>query len=279
MSLQGSLALNSVELDDLAPAQRRVAEYVLALPSEVERLSISELARASGVSAATVTKFCHALGFADLRTFRLELARANAQAARDPTPTQSGTLAGRVMESLSRASRILERTIAALDMAAFEAAVDALDRAERILVYGVGGSGAIAMDARFRFLRIGLNAAAYTDSQVLLWSTVTLKPTDIVIAISHSGRTKDTVEALSLAAASGCKTIALTSYKYSPLAEQAEICLVSSYEGTPSNEGGVLARISQLGIVDALAEEVAARHPENVDRAEKVVSALRSRDR
>jgi RpiR family carbohydrate utilization transcriptional regulator len=279
MSFHTSPVLNSLDLDDLAPAQRRVADYVAALPSDVERLSISDLARAAGVSAGTVTKFCHAVGFTDFRTFRLELARANALGGRNPTPTESGTLADRVKESLSRATRILERTIGDLDLAAFKAAVEAFDRADRILIYGVGGSGAIAMDAHFRFLRIGLNAAAYVDTQVQLWSTATLKPTDVVVAISHSGRTKDTVEALSLAGVSGCKTIALTSHKYSPLAERADICLVSSYEETPSNDGGVLARISQLGIVDALAEEVAARHPEHVDRAEKVVSALRSRNR
>jgi RpiR family carbohydrate utilization transcriptional regulator len=279
MTFHGSFLLGSIDPETLAPAQRRVADYVTALPIEAERLSISQLARAVGVSAATVTKFCHALGFADFKTFRLELTRANALGNIGLSDPRADTLAGRVKASLTRASRILARTYAGIDLVAFEAAVEALDRADRILIYGVGGSGAIAMDAHFRFLRLGLNAAAYADTQVQLWSTATLKPTDVVVAISHSGRTKDTVEALSLAGASGCKTIALTSHKYSPLAERAEICLVSSYEGEPPNDGGVLARISQLGIVDALAEEVAGRHPEHADRAEKVVSALRSRNR
>ena len=274
-----SPVLSARDPAELGPAQRRVAEYVVALPVEAERLSIVELARTVGVSPATVTKFCHALGYRDFKTFRLELARTNARGTSAPKGHGGDSLAGRARASLSRAARILERTSASLDLAAFKEAVEALDKAERVVIFGVGGSGAIAMDAHFRFLRIGLNAVAHTDTQIQLWSTTTLKPTDVVMAVSHSGRTKDTVEALALARASGCKTIALTSHKYSPLAKAADICLASTYEPTPSNEGGVMARFSQLGIIDALAEELAYRHPEHIDRAEKVASALRARNR
>jgi DNA-binding MurR/RpiR family transcriptional regulator len=276
---QTSTLLGAKDLDDLSPAQRRVAEYIDAFPRETELLSITDLAQAAHVCPATVTKLCHILGYQDFRTFRLEVARTNAQGTTAPKGHGADSLAGRAKASLSRAARILERTSASLDLAAFKEAVEALDKAERVVIFGVGGSGAIAMDAHFRFLRIGLNAVAHTDTQIQLWSTTTLRPTDVVMAVSHSGRTKDTVEALALARASGCKTIALTSHKYSPLAKAADICLASTYEPTPSNEGGVMARFSQLGIIDALAEELAYRHPEHIDRAEKVASALRARNR
>jgi RpiR family carbohydrate utilization transcriptional regulator len=266
-----------VVLSRLSSAQLRVAEYIRDSPIHIERFSITELASASKVSPATVTNFCRTLGFDDFKTFMLELAKATVRANFvEETPSEQ-TIAGRVQRSLDKATHVLEETKASLDYVEFEEAVDALRKSDRIVCFGVGGSGVIANDARFRFLRLGLSAVAYTDIHVQLWSTITLKDSDTVIAVSHSGRTLETIEALTLAKSSGSKTIALTSYRFSPLAKQADIRLISAHKETPFDDGSISARISQLGIIDALADELTTRDPAYIERAARVTSAIQAR--
>jgi DNA-binding MurR/RpiR family transcriptional regulator len=67
-----------VEGRPLSPAQRRVAAFLLKDPQEAVWLSAEELARRSGVSQPTVSRFAHALGFAGYPELR-EQARARVQ--------------------------------------------------------------------------------------------------------------------------------------------------------------------------------------------------------
>ena len=269
--------LSSESLSNLSSALQKVAEIIIAYPIKIEKMSISELATASGVSPATVTKFCRTLGFDDFNSFKLEIAKFNARISFLHKEEEADSMEGRIHRSFVRSVRVLEQTRSSVELEAFQAAAEAIEKADRVVCFGVGGSGVVASDVRFRFLRLGLHAVAYADSHIQLWSTTTLGKLDVVLAVSHSGRTAETIEALMLAKSSGSKTIALTSNRYSPLAKQADICLLSTFDETPFVDGSVLARISQLGIIDALAEELATRNPGYRERAERVTSAIQAR--
>ncbi len=54
---QANLLIRS-HLDQLKPAEKKVAEYVLQKREEVIHLSITKLAKEVGVSEATIVKFC-----------------------------------------------------------------------------------------------------------------------------------------------------------------------------------------------------------------------------
>ena len=58
----------------LRPAERRVADYVLANAAAVVRLSSTELGERSGTSDATVVKFSQRLGFRGYQDFKIALA-------------------------------------------------------------------------------------------------------------------------------------------------------------------------------------------------------------
>ncbi|MEG1578376.1 MAG: MurR/RpiR family transcriptional regulator, partial [Oscillospiraceae bacterium] len=55
------------------------ADYVLGHKLEVQNLTISELAAASGVSEATLTRFCHTVGCKGFNDFKLAIAQATAR--------------------------------------------------------------------------------------------------------------------------------------------------------------------------------------------------------
>ena len=61
----------------LAPAERRVADAIVADPAAVVGMSIAELAERCDTSQATVVRFCKHVGFDGYPDLRLALASAS----------------------------------------------------------------------------------------------------------------------------------------------------------------------------------------------------------
>lgn len=102
--------------------------------------------------------------------------------------------------------------------AMIEALVRALDENRRVLVVGVGRSGLIGKAFAVRLMHLGYKVFVMGDTIV-----PALRPNDILIAISGSGRTKLVIDAAEVAKSLGAKVIALTSFRDSPLANLSDI--------------------------------------------------------
>lgn len=253
-------------LPELRPAERRVGEAVVADPTSVARESITALAERCRTSAPTVVRFAKRMGFSGYPQLRLALAKAagieEGRTARGPI---SGTLdAGDTLEQVVAKigyadARAVEDTTAMLDIPALEAAVDALVRARRIDIVGVGASGVTAMDLRQKLSRLGLSAVDHHDRHAALTAVSLRGPGDVVIAVSHSGSTPDAIAPARLAAEQGVTAIALTNHPGSKLAQTADITLVTTTRETTFRSGAMASRIAQLVVVDCLFVGVAMR--------------------
>ena len=114
------------------------------------------------------------------------------------------------------------------------------------------------MDAKYRFMRLGLTCDALTDSHVQMMSAATLRPWDLAIGISFSGSTID-VEAIEKTKERGAKTMCITAYARSPLAKAADIKLIAASSETPLGSGSLRSKITQLLVLDLLYTVVALR--------------------
>ena len=76
-------------------------------------------------------------------------------------------------------------------------------------------------------------------------SAALLGPDDAAIGFSHSGASTAVLDAIAIARKQGARTIAVTSYAASPLAELAEVVLVSTSRGSPLLGENAAARIAQ----------------------------------
>lgn len=75
---------------------------------------------------------------------------------------------------------------------------------------------------------------------------------DVAVAVSHSGKTKQTIEAIRFAKAQGASIICITNFGASEIANLADIILLTaSHEKTLQSET-LVSRLSQLAIVDML---------------------------
>lgn len=262
-------------LPSLRPAERRVAEAVVADPAAAAELSISALAGKCATSETTVMRLCRSLGLDRYPELRLALARAaSREEARHGIGVQisgdigpNDTLADVVRKIGFSDARAVEDTTSTLDIEALGRAADALNGARRIDIYGIGASGFVCQDLHQKLHRIGLFASAWADPHGALTSAALLTDDDVAVGISHTGATRATIDPLRLAAARGATTIAITNSVASPLTEFANLVLTTAARETTFRSGATASRIAQLAVVDCLFVAVAQRSYERTVRA------------
>jgi DNA-binding MurR/RpiR family transcriptional regulator/CubicO group peptidase (beta-lactamase class C family) len=283
---RGLLVRIRAELPGLRPAERRVALAVLDDPAGVAQRSIGVLARQCDTSGTTVLRFCRAVGYRHYPDLRIDLARETSreEAGNGPGPLLTGdisptdTLAEIVAKIAWSDARAIEDTAATLDMDTLGRAIDAVTVAERVDIYGIGASGFVAQDLHQKLHRIGLLSSVWPDPHAALTSAALLGPSDVAIAISHTGTTIDTIEALRVAESRGATTIAITNFGDSPLAGHARLVLTTAARETTFRSGAMASRIAQLAVVDCLFVGVAQRSYERTMLAlERTFAAVQGR--
>lgn len=210
---------------ELRRAERRVADVVLADVSFAVDASNAEIARRAGASEPTVTRFCRAIGCDGVRDFKLKLAQSVVVgrlylAPGEPIPptTDGSPLWSVVFGEARNAIAAVERSV---DPADILRAADMVASAHQVLVFGLGGSStSLAHETQNRLFRYGVVTISHSDPYVLKMTAATLKPDDLVIAISGTGRTREVIEVVELAKHYRAKAICITA----PESDLAAIC-------------------------------------------------------
>jgi DNA-binding MurR/RpiR family transcriptional regulator len=264
-------------LSRLTASERQVAEYLLAVGASAAGLTIGELATATGTSVGTVTRFAKALGLPGYPQLRLALA---AETGRDTDPRlpagfdrTGGTIApgadlAAIVTAITGADvRAITDTAAQLDLAVLARCAELLAVAPRIDLYAVGGSAHSAAEFQLRLHSIGRPCWVWPDTHSALSSAALLGSGDVAVGVSHSGRTEETVEALTVARASGATAVALTNFPRSPLAEAADLVLTTALHDTTFRPRGTACVHAQLTVLDCLYAAVAQRDRAAVEAA------------
>ncbi|HTI20930.1 MAG TPA: MurR/RpiR family transcriptional regulator [Kutzneria sp.] len=272
-------------LPGMPAAQRALAELILADPAAAARTTILDLSERCGVSTGSITRLCRALGLSGYAALRIALASDS------PTPSR-GTWDGEVgidadddidhvAEVVSHSvGRIVAEAVAHLDLADVERAAKLAGAAGRVIISGVGGSSTVASELQQRLYRIGVPAWAWSDTHIALTGIALTSPGDVLILFSHSGRTEEMVAVASEARGRAVTTVAVTNDPSSPLAELADIALVTGVSQLGFQHEAPLARYAQLAVVDLIYITVARTAPDRTTRAVEVTAdAVRGRRR
>lgn len=243
-----------MKLPSLTPLEGKVAADIMARKDITDTITLREVSEGSGVSDAMVVKVAKKLGFGGFREFRQGLIDYyQSDTAALHSEISAVDTAGEVVQKVFRtAMQALEETFAILDLEAFERAANYLHRAKQRDFYGLGGSAQIARDVSHKFLRIGLRSSVFDDAHMMMMSAALLGPDDVAIAFSHSGSTAAVFEAIELARKNGARTIAVTNYPDSAIAQVVDVVLCSTAQNSPLLGENATARIAQLNLLDAL---------------------------
>ncbi|MDM1707046.1 transcriptional regulator HexR [Thiopseudomonas alkaliphila] len=262
----------------LRKSELKVADYVLQHPADVMHSSMAELAAAVGVSEPTIVRFSRAVGCAGFQDLKLKLAQSLASGASfgQFEIKESDAVTDFSLKIFDTTLHTLIEVRESLNVDALERAIKVMAQAQRVEFYGFGASGAVAADAQHKFFRLLLTAAAYSDPHMQAMSAVTLKPTDVAICISQSGRSKDLLTTANLVRETGAILITLCPSE-TPLAELATINLAIDVQEDTEIYTPLTSRIAHLVVIDVLAMGVAmARGPDLVNHLKSVKRSLRS---
>lgn len=247
-----------IEQKQLPPAERRIGDLILTEPGRVARMTISELADASGSSPATIIRLARRIGFDGYRDFRIalatELGRAEGREAPltgiDVSPTDD--LEALVSKVATADIKAIRDTIDSLDLTSFSTAVKALSGARRSLLIGVGAAGLVARDLRDKLYRLRKDVVAATDRHAAFTGAAMLTTQDVAIGISHSGETDDVLGPIEECRDAGATTIAITNYRDSSLARLTDILVTTAVSDSALRSRGMASRAALMTLVDCM---------------------------
>ena len=225
----------------------------MASPQTAIHSSIANLAKIAEVSEPTVNRFCRRLDTKGFPDFKLHLAQSLANG----TPYVNRNV-NEDDGPEAYTSKIFESTMACLnaaknglDVNLINRAVDVLTQANKISFFGLGASSSVAHDALNKFFRFNIPVSCFDDVVMQRMSCINCTEGDVIVLISHTGRTKPLVEVAQLARENDAFVIALTAAN-SPLAEQSNLVLSLGVPEDTDIYMPMSSRIAQLVLIDVL---------------------------
>ncbi len=237
----------------LGPAEKRIADYIIEHTDDIVGMSISELSEKCGCGDATLVRFSKRLQLSGFGMLKIRLAGELSQSAAFGGDIQENDspyviFQNRILDIVAS----LHNTEAILDPNQLLLASETIMKSDRIVTFGLGSSAAVAQDAAHKLSRLGLIAQSCTDNHMQALIASHLKRGNVAIGISHSGASKDIIEALELSRACGATTICITNYGKPPIIEQSDIVLFTKAEETKRSILAMSSRIAQLAILDSI---------------------------
>jgi DNA-binding MurR/RpiR family transcriptional regulator len=245
---------------EMSGAMAKIADYLLEHPQAPLKLSIGELAKQAGASAATVTRFCRLIGYSGYVPFRVSIATdLGRSTAQDSWKTDIGRAFGPddpaadVLSTLINAhTRTLQETASAIDIATVSEIAQRIATSAHVDIYGVGGSAMLAEELQARLYRIGINAHAWSEVHAGLTSAAIQDSSTVAIGISNTGRTEETIQMLGEAGRAGALTVGISNNPTSPMCEGADRTITTSVYEKFLQPDDLSAKHAQMLVLDLL---------------------------
>lgn len=250
-----------------SPTQQKLGEFVLSDPVKVLYFTITELARESETSEASVTRLCRSLGCKGYTEFKMALAL---DVQREQAPAVQGD---RVDEVVEESVLALRDTARLLDRDMLLQAAQALHQARSVYIYGVAASAIVGDYLHYKLLRLGKPAQLLSDMHRASMSATTLGKEDLVVAISSSGSTRDLLHVVKLARKRGARVLALSNTPRSPLASISDMQLVAAKPEGPLSAGALNAKVGVMLLVELLATTLISLDDRYGDASQQTASA------
>jgi RpiR family transcriptional regulator, carbohydrate utilization regulator len=251
-------------LPGLRKSDAKVARLVLAQPHRILDSTVAEVAELADVSQPTVIRFCVAVGFSGFQEFKIRLAQGLAlgRAATHSVILDTDSLNGVANKIFEYTLTSLGWALQHLDKDALERSVDALEGANAIEFFGYGASGIVALDGQQKFPLFDVPCGAQTDAHQQIMTAAMMRPGDVAIIISNTGRTQQLVEAAQIVREKGAIAIGLVGAE-GPISALCNITLLVETLDNTNVYTPTTSRIAALVVIDVLSTAVALRRDEN----------------
>ena len=213
-------------------AEKKIADFIMENKKAVVDMTVAELARASGTSDATVSRFCRRCGFKGFQSLKMDLAKEVMREERDSLQVSNEITRGNLSQSLQNilANKMAEMTgtIGMMDTDNLEVILNVLEHARIIQFAAVGNTIPVAMDGAFKFNQLGLRSVSGGIWESQAAHAYNLGPEDAVVVISNSGTSKRLLALVRGAKENGAKIIVITNNESSPLARISDYKIITA---------------------------------------------------
>jgi DNA-binding MurR/RpiR family transcriptional regulator len=265
-------------MGDGSPSQRHLSEFILRDPIYVATHGIEDLARQSGISASTISRYVRDLGLAGYAEFRSGVAET-VHALIAPVTKLGARMAdtgpgyGVAEASLVAARHGIDGLADPATASAIRAVVGHMATARQVWIMGFGLSAHLAA-----ILALGLqpfrdgvvNVVQYGGTEVAAGRLMSAGAGDVLIAIAFPRYSSDVTELARAARKAGARVVALTDSVASPLAALCDDLLLAP------GQHPVLSSscLPGLAVIEALVSEFMLADPQNVERASRLAAAM-----
>ncbi|MDU4659733.1 MAG: MurR/RpiR family transcriptional regulator, partial [Clostridium butyricum] len=241
------------KLPNMSKAQEKIAKYILSHPNSTPFLTVEKLAKLSGVSIATVTRFVIFLGYSGYPEFLKDTQQSMQQQVNNSERIKLG-----VEKNFSKDKSIYEifeedvnnikTTVESLNVFEIKKCVNLLLNAKRIYIVAKRSSAALAVFLKY-YLDLMFNNVIIVENIEQMPKQINKDcGEDVIIGISFDKYSRSTVEIFSHLKRKGATTIAITDNMLSPLVPYADVTLTAISKGSKSIESFV----APLSLINAL---------------------------
>ena len=251
------------EYSKLTKSEQRVADYFITNYKEAINESTQSIALITNTSPATVIRFVKTMKFEGIQQLKLALA-ADIDSDRkyicDEIIHQKDGLEEIIEKNKRNIVNSIEKLYALMDMDLMKQAIDAIDSARKIYLFGVGASGIVCYDINYKLSRIGKDVVFNNDIHLQLVNLNFIKKEDTCVCISYSGNTRETVLVAENAKKAGAKTVGICCYGKNELSNICDITLRVPQDERELRLGAISSRNTTLTLLDMIYLAITHRH-------------------
>ncbi|HDC4501861.1 TPA: MurR/RpiR family transcriptional regulator, partial [Enterobacter kobei] len=253
----GFNTLINTRINELTQTEIRIYQFIKNNRMRFIDMSIAKLADAMNVGEASIVRFCKKLGYKGLSelktTLRLETDKDDTLLSKVTSlDEQTNSMRGIVQQLANDNYVVINETLALQEESSLLRAADCLSNARQVYFYGIGMSAISVLYAKYRFMRIMANVDALIDNHTMTLNSNNVGDKDVVVAISHSGETRDVVDALKRVKEKGAVTIVISKLKHSSLSQYADVVLLTGGTSNPYQSDSSTITAAQSFMVDVL---------------------------
>lgn len=228
-NMPARMKLSSV-YSTLPPAERKVADYILANPDEASHMVINDIARKAGVSVPSVTRLARKLGYSGFMDFRVSLASGSAAVKSDTVLPITGadTDSELVKKLMVGHIRAIESSLKVLDSERFAEFANRIIEADRVVWFGIGGCTNLASSLSNLLCNMGIDSIVMNNRYIMKRYAKNLGERDVAAFLTRTGRTQVTLDTLAAAKEAGATTALFTNLVNSPGEEKADYFFCTS---------------------------------------------------
>lgn len=238
------------QYNNIFSAEKKVVDFILQYPQKAVNSNVSELAKLSGVSDATVIRMCHHIGYTGYYQFRITLARDLGKRQYDNVEPDGE--ADAVEKMFAEYAEVMTAIGKRISIDVISACVRLLKECDHAHILAVGNTSPLAQYMGYRLGKIGIKCTYNVASEYFMNHINLADKEDILIAISKSGETEQIVQGMEFGKNKGLKSIAITSSMHSTVAGLADYVLLTSGQEELFNNYKGFQHLNETAVIDAL---------------------------